>query len=130
MQVIRRLDTGERQSQIGAALTLATSTIRIILKNKEKNTEKEVDLREDGEGSGEFLGGNLVVRASNSRPEGLRSMPDATKYHQSTHESHGKIVDMEIGGVTVYRPFGKFCRANSYCPLYGAQGLGQRQVYF
>ncbi|GFX16925.1 hypothetical protein TNCV_2519031 [Trichonephila clavipes] len=36
MQVIRRLDTGERQSQIGAVLNLATSTIRTILKNKEK----------------------------------------------------------------------------------------------
>ncbi|GFT85935.1 hypothetical protein TNCV_3255821 [Trichonephila clavipes] len=36
MQVFRRLDTGERQSQIGAALNLATSTIRTILKNKEK----------------------------------------------------------------------------------------------
>ncbi|GFT70370.1 hypothetical protein TNCV_2658161 [Trichonephila clavipes] len=35
MQVIRRSDTGERQSQIGAALNLATSTIRTILKNKE-----------------------------------------------------------------------------------------------
>ncbi|GFX86751.1 hypothetical protein TNCV_1409481 [Trichonephila clavipes] len=36
MQVIRRLDTGERQSQVSAALNLATSTMRIILKNKEK----------------------------------------------------------------------------------------------
>ncbi|GFX30412.1 hypothetical protein TNCV_3460631 [Trichonephila clavipes] len=36
MQVIRRLDTGERQPQMGAALNLATSTIRTILKNKEK----------------------------------------------------------------------------------------------
>ncbi|GFT53420.1 hypothetical protein TNCV_3324161 [Trichonephila clavipes] len=36
MQVIRRLDTGECQSHIGAALNLATSTIRTILKNKEK----------------------------------------------------------------------------------------------
>ncbi|GFS90446.1 peptidoglycan recognition protein [Trichonephila clavipes] len=36
MQVIRRLDTGERESQIGAAFNLATSTIRIILENKEK----------------------------------------------------------------------------------------------
>ncbi|GFW97442.1 hypothetical protein TNCV_4991181 [Trichonephila clavipes] len=34
MQVIRRLDNGERLSQIGAALNLATSTIRTILKNK------------------------------------------------------------------------------------------------
>ncbi|GFS93695.1 hypothetical protein TNCV_798261 [Trichonephila clavipes] len=36
MQVIRRLDTGERQSQIGAALNLVTSTIRTIFKNKVK----------------------------------------------------------------------------------------------
>ncbi|GFX84366.1 hypothetical protein TNCV_4134761 [Trichonephila clavipes] len=36
MQVVRRLDTGERQSQIDPALNLATSTIRAILKNKEK----------------------------------------------------------------------------------------------
>ncbi|GFV06232.1 uncharacterized protein TNCV_3781791 [Trichonephila clavipes] len=36
MHVIRRLDTGERQSQIGATLNLATSTIRTILKNKKK----------------------------------------------------------------------------------------------
>ncbi|GFV12655.1 hypothetical protein TNCV_1388511 [Trichonephila clavipes] len=34
--MIRRLDTSERQSQIGAALNLVTSTIRTILKNKEK----------------------------------------------------------------------------------------------
>ncbi|GFV34047.1 hypothetical protein TNCV_309531 [Trichonephila clavipes] len=36
IQGIRRSDTDERRSQIGAALNLATSTIRIILKNKEK----------------------------------------------------------------------------------------------
>ncbi|GFW24835.1 hypothetical protein TNCV_1961001 [Trichonephila clavipes] len=29
--------------------------------------------------------GRLVVRASDSRPDGLRSMPDATKYPLSTH---------------------------------------------
>ncbi|GFW76167.1 hypothetical protein TNCV_2058141 [Trichonephila clavipes] len=36
MQLIRTLDTGGRQFQIGAALNLATSAIRTILKNKEK----------------------------------------------------------------------------------------------
>lgn len=36
MQVIRRLDSGEHQSQISAALNLATSTIKTILKKKEK----------------------------------------------------------------------------------------------
>ncbi|GFV44293.1 hypothetical protein TNCV_4117701 [Trichonephila clavipes] len=100
--------------------------------------------------------GNLVVRASNSRPKSLGSMPDADKYPRSTsslnqwvrkscglyHEcrglenislplqSHGKIVEVEIGGVAIYRPFGEFHRANSYCHLYGAQGLGQPLAYF
>ncbi|GFY03244.1 hypothetical protein TNCV_1172041 [Trichonephila clavipes] len=41
-----------------------------------------------------------------------------------------KIVEVEIGGVAIYRPFGELRRANSYCHLYGAQGLGQRQAYF
>ncbi|GFT03396.1 hypothetical protein TNCV_2985601 [Trichonephila clavipes] len=73
---------------------------------------------------------SLVVRASDSKSEGLGSMPNATKYHPSTHEFHAKIVDVAIGGVAIYRPFGEFRRANSYCHLYGAQGLGQRQAYF
>ncbi|GFU67378.1 hypothetical protein TNCV_640781 [Trichonephila clavipes] len=42
-------------------------------------------------------------------------------------ESHAKIVDEEIGGVAIYRPFGEFRRVNSYCHLYGVKGLGQRQ---
>ncbi|GFV50304.1 hypothetical protein TNCV_622131 [Trichonephila clavipes] len=74
--------------------------------------------------------GSLVVRASDSRLEDLDSMPDATKYPPSTHRTHGKIVEVEIGGVAIYHPFGEFRRANSYCHLCGAQGLGQRQAYF
>ncbi|GFS81131.1 uncharacterized protein TNCV_1223861 [Trichonephila clavipes] len=38
--------------------------------------------------------GSLVVRASDSRPEGLGSMPDATKYPPSTH---GLKVSEELG---------------------------------
>ncbi|GFX78788.1 uncharacterized protein TNCV_1919211 [Trichonephila clavipes] len=30
---------------------------------------------------------------------------------------HAKIVEVEIGGVAIYRPFGEFRRANSYCHL-------------
>ncbi|GFW51608.1 uncharacterized protein TNCV_4212841 [Trichonephila clavipes] len=41
---------------------------------------------------------------------------------------HAEIVEGEIGGVTIYLPFGEFRRAKSYCHLYGAQG--QRQAYF
>ncbi|GFV61903.1 hypothetical protein TNCV_4107071 [Trichonephila clavipes] len=72
--------------------------------------------------------GSLVVRASDSRPEGLGSMPDATKYPPSTHGFHAEIVEVEIGGVAIYHSFGEFRRAKSYCHLYGAQG--QRQAYF
>ncbi|GFT10613.1 hypothetical protein TNCV_1943511 [Trichonephila clavipes] len=72
--------------------------------------------------------GSLVVRASDSRLEGLSSMPDATKYPPSTHGMHAEIVEMEIGGVTIYHPFGESRRAKSYCHLYVAQG--QRQAYF
>ncbi|GFW05794.1 uncharacterized protein TNCV_602661 [Trichonephila clavipes] len=43
---------------------------------------------------------------------------------------HPKIMEVEIGGVAIYRPFEEFRRANSYCHLYGAQGLSQRQTYF
>ncbi|GFU03315.1 uncharacterized protein TNCV_3338341 [Trichonephila clavipes] len=43
---------------------------------------------------------------------------------------HGKIVEVEIGGVAIYCPFGEFLRENSFCHLYGAQGLGQLQAYF
>ncbi|GFU52833.1 hypothetical protein TNCV_2254511 [Trichonephila clavipes] len=73
-------------------------------------------------------------------------MPDATKYPPSTHgvrarsisgsvvlwaESrvqglenislpfsfHAEMVEVEIGGVSIYRPFGGFRRAKSYCHL-------------
>ncbi|GFV36091.1 hypothetical protein TNCV_346071 [Trichonephila clavipes] len=33
-----------------------------------------------------------------------------------------------IDGVTIYRPFGEFRRANSYCHLYAARGLDLRQL--
>ncbi|GFU15599.1 hypothetical protein TNCV_1170981 [Trichonephila clavipes] len=42
------------------------------------------------------------------------------------HHIRGEhIVEVEIGGVVIYLPFGEFRRANSYCHLYGAQGQGQ-----
>ncbi|GFT60013.1 uncharacterized protein TNCV_2686981 [Trichonephila clavipes] len=45
-------------------------------------------------------------------------------------QSHGEIVEVEIGGGAIYRSFGEFHQANSCCHMYGAQGLGQRQAYF
>ncbi|GFT58854.1 hypothetical protein TNCV_185051 [Trichonephila clavipes] len=46
--------------------------------------------------------------------------PDSPEEHP--FQVHGGIVKVEIGGVTIYRPFGEFHRAKSYCHLYGAQG--------
>ncbi|GFY33285.1 hypothetical protein TNCV_1241351 [Trichonephila clavipes] len=62
--------------------------------------------------------GSLVVRASDSRPEGLGSMPDATKYPPSTRGFPCRSCGGEdTGGVAIYRPFGEFRRAESYCHL-------------
>ncbi|GFW50572.1 uncharacterized protein TNCV_2888751 [Trichonephila clavipes] len=36
-----------------------------------------------------------------------------------------KVVEVKIGEVAIYRPFGEFRRTNSYCHLHSAQGLGQ-----
>ncbi|GFX60719.1 uncharacterized protein TNCV_4976951 [Trichonephila clavipes] len=101
--------------------------------------------------------GSLVVRASDSKPEGMGSMPVPpnslpvrTEYVlaksvgqkvfwdelrvQGTGEYfpplqlHAKIAKVEIAGVTIYHPFGEFRRANSYCHLHGAQD--QRQAFF
>ncbi|GFW28877.1 hypothetical protein TNCV_202001 [Trichonephila clavipes] len=96
--------------------------------------------------------GRLVVRGSDSRPEGLQIPSGYTRSTGSLnqwvrkscgliHECrglenfpplqfHAKIMEVERGGAAIYRPFGEFRRANSYCHLYGAQGLGQRQAYF
>ncbi|GFU90890.1 hypothetical protein TNCV_4922231 [Trichonephila clavipes] len=61
----------------------------------------------------------LVHRACTPQVRG--SNPGLGKFH-------AEIVELEIGAVAIYSPFGEFLRAKSYCHLYGAQG--QRQVYF
>ncbi|GFV43303.1 uncharacterized protein TNCV_10011 [Trichonephila clavipes] len=67
--------------------------------------------------------GSVVVRASDSRPEGLGSMPDATKHPPSTHGfTCRNCGGGDRGRVAIYRPFGEFRRAKSYFHLYGAQG--------
>ncbi|GFX30698.1 hypothetical protein TNCV_4862221 [Trichonephila clavipes] len=56
--------------------------------------------------------GSLVVRASDSRPEGLGSMPDATKHPPSTHEfTCRNCGGGDRGRVAIYRPFGELRRA-------------------
>ncbi|GFY10238.1 hypothetical protein TNCV_2629171 [Trichonephila clavipes] len=56
--------------------------------------------------------GSLVVRASDSRPEGLGSMPDATKHPPSTHGfTCRNCGGGDRGRVAIYRPFGELRRA-------------------
>ncbi|GFX52491.1 hypothetical protein TNCV_4325071 [Trichonephila clavipes] len=56
--------------------------------------------------------GSLVVRASDSRPEGLGSMPDGTKHPPSTHGfTCGNCGGGDRGRVGIYRPFGEFRQA-------------------
>ncbi|GFT08637.1 hypothetical protein TNCV_662081 [Trichonephila clavipes] len=56
--------------------------------------------------------GSLVVRASDSKPEGLGSMPDATKHPPSTHGfTCRNCGGGDRGRVAIYRPFGEFHRA-------------------
>ncbi|GFU70614.1 hypothetical protein TNCV_2971741 [Trichonephila clavipes] len=61
---------------------------------------------------GQMAVGSLVVRASDSRPEGLGSMPDATKHPPSTHGSRCRNCGGgDRGRVAIYRPFGELRRA-------------------
>ncbi|GFU06509.1 hypothetical protein TNCV_4193571 [Trichonephila clavipes] len=56
--------------------------------------------------------GSLVVRASDSRPEGLGLMPDATKHPSSTHGfTCRNCGGGDRGRVAIYRPFGELRRA-------------------
>ncbi|GFU91256.1 uncharacterized protein TNCV_4925861 [Trichonephila clavipes] len=52
--------------------------------------------------------GSLVVRASDSRPEGLGSMLDVTKYPQSAHGfTCRNCGGGDRGRVAIYRPIGE-----------------------
>ncbi|GFX42686.1 hypothetical protein TNCV_2196451 [Trichonephila clavipes] len=56
--------------------------------------------------------GSLVVRASDSRPEGLGSMLDVTKYPPSAHGfTCRNCGGGDRGRVAIYRPFGELLRA-------------------
>ncbi|GFU26644.1 hypothetical protein TNCV_1837541 [Trichonephila clavipes] len=56
--------------------------------------------------------GSLVVRASDSRPEDLGSIPDATKHPPSTHGfTCRKCGGGDRGRVAIYRTFGELRRA-------------------
>ncbi|GFV11490.1 hypothetical protein TNCV_405311 [Trichonephila clavipes] len=62
------------------------------------------------------------------RPPVVRSVEVRRARERVKVNFPAKIVEVEIDGVAIYRPFVEFRRANSYCHLYGAQS--HRQTYF
>ncbi|GFX46734.1 uncharacterized protein TNCV_4038821 [Trichonephila clavipes] len=72
----------------------------------------------------------VLVKSMGLKVLWAESRVQGTGEYFSPLQPQGKIVEVEISGVAIYRPFGEFRRANSYCHLRGAQGLGQRQAYF
>ncbi|GFV94999.1 uncharacterized protein TNCV_1029971 [Trichonephila clavipes] len=72
----------------------------------------------------------ILVKSVDPKVLWAESQVQGTGEYFPPLQSQSKIVMVEIGGVAIYRPFKEFRRANSYCHLYGAQGLVQRQAYF
>ncbi|GFS80830.1 uncharacterized protein TNCV_1334571 [Trichonephila clavipes] len=73
---------------------------------------------------------NVLVKSVGPKVLWTESRVQGTGEYFPPIQFHGKIAEVEVGGGAIYRPFGDFLRAKTYCHLYGAQGLGQRQVYF
>ncbi|GFW32435.1 uncharacterized protein TNCV_675941 [Trichonephila clavipes] len=64
----------------------------------------------------------VLVKSVGPKVLWAESRGQRTGEYFPTLQFHAKIVEVEIGGVAIYRPFREFYRANSCCPLYGAQG--------
>ncbi|GFT27839.1 uncharacterized protein TNCV_10541 [Trichonephila clavipes] len=73
---------------------------------------------------------NVLVKSVVPKVLWAESRVQGTGEYFPPIQFHGKIVEVEIGCGAIYCPFGEFLQAKSYCHLYGAQGLGQRQTYF
>ncbi|GFY11094.1 hypothetical protein TNCV_4470801 [Trichonephila clavipes] len=69
----------------------------------------------------------IVSMSKEAEASGL-NQPLFCKAYSHNRCFHADIVELEIGGVAIYRLFRKFHRAKPYCHLYGDQG--QRQAYF
>ncbi|GFW19372.1 uncharacterized protein TNCV_1602671 [Trichonephila clavipes] len=57
-----------------------------------------------------------LVKSVGPKVLGAESRVQGTGEYFPPIQFQAKIVEVEIGGVTIYRPFGEFHRANSYCP--------------
>ncbi|GFV71227.1 uncharacterized protein TNCV_2429741 [Trichonephila clavipes] len=73
---------------------------------------------------------NVLVKSVDPKVLWAESRVQGTGEYFPPIQFHAKVLEVEIGGGVIYRPFGEFLRAETYCHLYGAQGLCQRQAYF
>ncbi|GFY33142.1 uncharacterized protein TNCV_2230911 [Trichonephila clavipes] len=74
---------------------------------------------------------NVLIKSVGPKVLWTESRVQGTGEYLPPLQSLGKIVEVEIGGVAIYRPFEEFRRViRTVTYLYGAQGLGQRQAYF
>ncbi|GFX90497.1 sushi, von Willebrand factor type A, EGF and pentraxin domain-containing protein 1 [Trichonephila clavipes] len=90
LKVIKNMDYAAAYTHTSLGMALA----RDILAQARPNANKAV--------------GSLVVRASDSRPEGLGSMLDVTKYPPSAHGfTCRNCGGGDRGRVAIYRPFGE-----------------------
>ncbi|GFX34573.1 hypothetical protein TNCV_3658111 [Trichonephila clavipes] len=92
-------------------------TIRTMLHNSTSNMQRLVNFT----GIDRRCGRVSIIVQPTAMDEG------SSKSVQLTMSAEEKTIrvfhaKMEIGSVTIYRPFGEFRRANSYCHLYDGQG--------
>ncbi|GFX82317.1 uncharacterized protein TNCV_973291 [Trichonephila clavipes] len=73
---------------------------------------------------------NVLVKSVGPKVLRAESRVQGTGGYFPPIQFYGKIVEVDTGGGPIYRPFGEFLQAKSYCHLYGAPGLGQRLAYF
>ncbi|GFV45237.1 uncharacterized protein TNCV_127091 [Trichonephila clavipes] len=64
----------------------------------------------------------VLVKSVGPKVLWAESRVQGTEEYFPSLQFHAKIVEVDIGGVALHRPFGEFRQANSYCHLYGAQG--------
>ncbi|GFT50157.1 uncharacterized protein TNCV_3622171 [Trichonephila clavipes] len=72
---------------------------------------------------------NVIAKSVDPKVLRVESRVQGTGEYFPPIQFHGKIVEMEIGGGALYRPFREFLQAKTDFHMYGAQGLGQRQAY-
>ncbi|GFX52674.1 retrotransposable element Tf2 protein type 1 [Trichonephila clavipes] len=102
-----------------ASKSVTTETTETLQNQSlQKPHRPETNSKVESKNSHKEAVGSLVVRASDSRPEGLG--------HQMPTDSLAEMAEIEVVSPSVV-PSGSFSELKSHCHLYGAQS--QRQAY-